>query len=198
MPAHNLKELIAWLKANADKATQGNSGVGSPSHVGGVMFQNTIGVRIPLVPFRSAGLTMQALLAGSIDIALDTPALSVPQVQGGNLKAYAVTAKSRVASLPDVPTTDEAGLPGFHYSFWHALWAPKGTPRDIVAKLNGAAVHALADPRSPASGWSTFRRTFSRPSSRRRRRSPPIRRPRSRSGGRSSRRPASRRHERQP
>jgi len=148
MPASNLKELIAWLKANADKATQGNSGVGTPSHVGGILFQNSIGTRIQLVPYRSAGLTMQGLLAGSIDIALDTPALSVPQVQAGNIKAYAVTARSRIAIAPDIPTTDEAGLPGFYFSFWHALWAPRDTPKDIIAKLNGAVVSTLADPAS--------------------------------------------------
>ena len=146
MPASNLKELIAWLKANPDKATQGNSGAGTPSHVGGILFQNSIGARIQLVPYRSAGLTMQGLLAENIDMALDTPALSVPQVRAGNLKAYAVTAKSRLAVAPDIPTTDEAGLPGFYFSFWHALWAPKGTPKDIIAKLNGAVVKGLAAP----------------------------------------------------
>ncbi len=146
MPASNLQELIAWLKANPDKATQGNSGAGTPSHVGGILFQNSIGARIQLVPYRSAGLTMQGLLAESIDMALDTPALSVPQVRAGNLKAYAVTAKSRLAVAPDIPTTDEAGLPGFYFSFWHALWAPKGTPKDAIAKLNDAVVKGLAAP----------------------------------------------------
>jgi tripartite-type tricarboxylate transporter receptor subunit TctC len=146
MPANNLKELIAWLKANANKATQGNSGIGSPSHVGGVFFQNAIGVRFQLVPYRSAGLSMQGLVAGDIDINLDTPAISLPQVQSGTIKAYAVTAKQRLATAPEIPTTDEAGLPGFHFSFWHAFWAPKGTPKDIVAKLNDAAVRALENP----------------------------------------------------
>jgi len=146
MPANNLKELIAWLKANANKATQGNSGIGSPSHVGGVFFQNAIGVRFQLVPYRSAGLSMQGLVAGDIDINLDTPAISLPQLQSGNIKAYAVTAKQRLATAPEIPTTDEAGLPGFHFSFWHAFWAPKGTPKDIVAKLNDAAVRALEEP----------------------------------------------------
>ena len=146
MPANNLKELIAWLKANANKATQGNSGIGSPSHVGGVFFQNAIGVRFQLIPYRSAGLSMQGLVAGDIDITLDTPAISLPQLQSGNIKAYAVTAKQRLATAPEIPTTDEAGLPGFHFSFWHAFWAPKGTSKDIVAKLNDAAVRALEDP----------------------------------------------------
>jgi tripartite-type tricarboxylate transporter receptor subunit TctC len=146
MPANDLRELIAWLKANADKATQGNSGIGTPSHVFGILFQNSIGVRFQLVPYRSAGLTMQGLLAGDIDIALDTPALSLPQVRNGNIKAYAVTAKTRLAAAPEIPTTDEAGLPGFYFSFWHAFWAPKGTPKEVIAKLNGAVVTALADP----------------------------------------------------
>jgi tripartite-type tricarboxylate transporter receptor subunit TctC len=146
LPANDLKELIAWLKANADKATQSNSGIGTPSHVGGILFQTAIGARFQLVPYRSAGLSMQDIVAGNIDVGLDTPAISLPQLRGGNIKAYAVTAKSRLAIAPEIPTTDEAGLPGFYFSFWHALWAPKGTPKDIVAKLNDAAVKALADP----------------------------------------------------
>jgi tripartite-type tricarboxylate transporter receptor subunit TctC len=146
MPANNLRELIAWLKANKDKASQGNSGIGTPSHVGGIMFQKAIGTSFTLVPYRSAGQSMQDLVAGNIDMLLDTPAVSMPQVRGGNIKAFAVTAKSRIAIAPDIPTIDEAGLPGFYFSFWHALWAPKGTPKDIVAKLNEAAVKALNDP----------------------------------------------------
>src|SRR6266446_5020734 len=97
MPANDLKELIAWLKANSAKASQGNSGVGTPSHVGGIFFQNAIGTRIQMVPYRSAGLSMQDLVAGNIDLTLDTPAVSMPQVRGGTIKAYAVTAKSRLA-----------------------------------------------------------------------------------------------------
>jgi tripartite-type tricarboxylate transporter receptor subunit TctC len=145
-PSNNLKELLTWLKANADKASQGNSGIGTPSHVGGIFFQNAIGTRIQMVPYRSAGLSMQDLVAGNIDVMLDTPAVSLPQVQGGTIKAFAVTTKNRLVTAPDIPTTDEAGLPGFYFSFWHALWAPKGTPKDIVARLNAAAVTALADP----------------------------------------------------
>lgn len=145
LPASNLTELITWLKANTDKASQGNSGVGTPSHVGGIFFQNAVGARWQMVPYRSAGLSMQDLVAGNIDVMLDTPAVSMPQVRSGNIKAYAVTAKNRNSVAPDVPTTDEAGLPGFYFSFWHALWAPKGTPKDIIAKLNSAAVATLAD-----------------------------------------------------
>ena len=146
MPASNLKELVAWLKANADKATMGTSGVGSPSHVAGVLMENLVGVKWQMVSYRSAGLATQDLLAGITDTQLDTPAVSLPHVQSGDLKAYAVTAKERIAVAPDIPTTDEAGLPGFYFSFWHAMWAPKGTPKPIIAKLNAAIVSALADP----------------------------------------------------
>jgi tripartite-type tricarboxylate transporter receptor subunit TctC len=146
MPADDLKGLIAWLKANADKATEGNSGIGSPSHVAGLLFQNTIGVHFQMVPYRSAGLSMQDLVAGQIDVLLDTPAVSMSQVNAGTLKAFAVTAKSRLAVVPNIPTTDEAGLPGFYFSFWHAFWAPKNTRKNVIDKLNAAVVNALADP----------------------------------------------------
>jgi tripartite-type tricarboxylate transporter receptor subunit TctC len=146
IPADDLKGLIAWLKANADKATEGNSGIGSPSHVAGILFQNTIGVHFQMVPYRSAGLSMQDLVAGQIDVLLDTPAVSMSQVNAGTLKAFAVTAKSRLAVVPNIPTTDEAGLPGFYFSFWHAFWAPKNTPKNVIDKLNAAVVNALADP----------------------------------------------------
>jgi tripartite-type tricarboxylate transporter receptor subunit TctC len=146
VPASNLGELIAWLKANANKASQGNSGIGTPSHVGGILFQNAIGVHLTMVPYRGAGQSMQDLVAGQIDVMLDTPALSLPQVRGGTIKAYAVTAKSRLDLAPEIPTTDEAGLPGFYFSFWHALWVPHGTPKEIVAELNKAVVKTLDDP----------------------------------------------------
>jgi tripartite-type tricarboxylate transporter receptor subunit TctC len=146
LPVKDLQGLIAWLKANPDKASEGNSGVGSPSHVAGILLQNTLGIRWQMVPYRSAGLSMQDLMAGSIDILLDTPAVSLPQVSAGTIKAYAVTAKSRLAVAPDIPTVDEAGLPGFYFSFWHAIWVPKNTPKPIIAKLNEAVVNALADP----------------------------------------------------
>ena len=144
LPAKDLKELIAWLKVNP--ATEGNSGIGTPSHVAGILLQNTLGIHWQMIPYRSAGLSMQDLIAGQIDILLDTPAVSLPQVNAGAIKAYAVTAKSRVAVAPDIPTVDEAGLPGFYFSFWHAIWVPKNTPKPIIAKLNEAVVAALADP----------------------------------------------------
>jgi tripartite-type tricarboxylate transporter receptor subunit TctC len=146
MPAKDLKELVAWLKANADKATMGTSGVGSPSHVAGVLMEQLVGVKWQMISYRSAGLATQDLLAGITDIQLDTPAVSLTHVRSGDLKAYAVTARERIAVAPDIPTTDEAGLPGFYFSFWHAMWAPKGTPKPIITKLNAAIVVALEDP----------------------------------------------------
>ena len=145
-PANDLKEFIAYLKARQGKISQGNSGIGTPSHVGGLLFQKAIGATFTMVPYRGAGQSLQDLVGGNLDVLLDTPALSLPQVRGGAIKAYAVAAKSRLATAPEIPTTDEAGLPGFYFSFWHALWAPKGTPRDVIAKLNEALVKTLANP----------------------------------------------------
>src|SRR5262245_39961177 len=138
IPANNLQELIAWLKANTATATQGTAGPGSASHVSGVYLQSITGVRFQFVPYRGAGPAMQDLVAGQIDIMIDQAANSIPQVRAGTIKAYAVTDKVRLAAAPDIPTVDEAGLPGMHISIWHALWMPKGTPKDIITKLNGA------------------------------------------------------------
>jgi tripartite-type tricarboxylate transporter receptor subunit TctC len=146
MPANNLKEFIAWLKANGDKTNEGHSGVGTPSHVAGLLLQQAIGTKWTMVPYRGAGEASQALLGGQIDLLLVTPAVGAAQMKAGQIKVFAVTAPKRIATSPDVPTTDEAGLPGYHFSFWHALWAPKGTPKDIVAKLNEALRKSLADP----------------------------------------------------
>jgi tripartite-type tricarboxylate transporter receptor subunit TctC len=145
-PANDLKEFIAYLKANQGKISQGNSGIGTPSHVGGLLFQKAIGATFTMVPYRGAGQSLQDLVGGSLDVLLDTPALSLPQVRGGTIKAYAVAARTRLATAPEIPTTDEAGLPGFYFSFWHALWAPKGTPKNVIATLNAAVVKTLADP----------------------------------------------------
>ncbi len=146
MPANNLKEFVAWLKANGDKANEGHSGVGTPSHVAGLLLQQAIGTKWTMVPYRGAGEASQALLAGQIDLLLVTPAVGAAQMKAGQIKVYAVTAPKRIKTAPDVPTTDEAGLPGYYFSFWHALWAPKGTPKPIIAKLNEALRKALADP----------------------------------------------------
>jgi tripartite-type tricarboxylate transporter receptor subunit TctC len=149
-PARNLKELIAWFKANADKATVGTAGPGSPSHLTAVYFQNVIGARLQLVPYRGTPQVLQDLLAGQIDLVFDQASSSLPLVRGGKVKAYAVTSKSRLASAADIPTADEAGLPGFTASIWFGLWAPRDTPQDIVAKLNRAVVDALAAPAARA------------------------------------------------
>jgi tripartite-type tricarboxylate transporter receptor subunit TctC len=146
IPANNLKELIAWIKANPDKATEGNSGVGSPSHVSGILFQKAINSPIQMIPYRSAGESTQAIVSGQIDVLLNTPAISMAQLKSGQVKVFAVTANRRLAIAPDIPTTDEAGLPGFYFTFWHAFWVPKGTPKEIVAKLNGTLRAALVDP----------------------------------------------------
>jgi tripartite-type tricarboxylate transporter receptor subunit TctC len=146
MPAKDLQELIAWLKANPGKASQGTSGVGGSSHIAGVYFQKETGTRFQMVPYRGAAPMMQDLLAGQIDLMIAFAADSVPQVRFGTIKAYAVTAPNRLPAAPDIPTVDEAGLPGFYISAWEGIWAPKRTPKDIIAKLNTAVVAALADP----------------------------------------------------
>ena len=147
VPANTLQELIAWLKANAATATQGTAGLGSGSHVSGVYFQALTGTHFQFVPYRGAAPAMQDLVAGQIDMMIDQAANSLPQVRAGSIKAYAVTAKTRLTAAPDIPTVDEAGVPGLHISTWHALWMPKGTSKDIIARLNAAVVDALADAR---------------------------------------------------
>jgi tripartite-type tricarboxylate transporter receptor subunit TctC len=146
MPANDLKGLIAWLKANPDTASAGTAGPGSPQHVGGVFFQNATGTRFRFVPYRGGVPAMQDLVAGQIDLIISDQTTSLPQVRSGNIKAYAVTGKGRLAAAPDIPTVDEAGLPGFYFSVWNALWAPKNTPKNVISKLNAAAVDALAEP----------------------------------------------------
>jgi tripartite-type tricarboxylate transporter receptor subunit TctC len=143
--ANDLRELIAWLKANPDKASAATSGVGGPSHVAGLLFQKQTGTRFQLVPYRGGGPAMQDLVAGQVDLMLMGPSLAMPQQRGGKIKIYAVTAQTRSTSAPAIPTVDEAGLPGFYVSVWHGLWAPKGTPKDIVERINAAAVAAQAD-----------------------------------------------------
>lgn len=146
IPAKDLKELIGWLKANPANLTFGTGGLGSPPHISGLSFEKMVGVHFQYVPYRGAGPAMQDVAAGHIDLMFDQASGSLPPVLGGLVRAYAVTAKTRLASAPDIPTVDEAGLPGFYVSVWHGLWAPKGTPKEIIDKLNAAAVEALADP----------------------------------------------------
>jgi len=145
MPATNLKELIAWLRAHADTSTQGTAGVGSASHVSGIYFQKDTGTSFQFVPYRGAAPAMQDLVAGQIDFMIDPAANSLPQVRIGSIKAFAVTGQHRIAAAPEIPTAMEAGMPGFHIASWQAIWAPKGTPKEIVARLNTAIVESLAD-----------------------------------------------------
>lgn len=146
MPANNLKDLIAWLKSNPDKASQGTAGTGSIGHIAGLFFQRETGTRFQFVPYRGVSPIMQDLLAGQIDLAFPVPVASMPQARAGLIKPYAVMAKSRLAIASEIPTVDEAGVPGLHLSLWQGLWAPRGTPSYAVAKLNDAVVVALADP----------------------------------------------------
>jgi tripartite-type tricarboxylate transporter receptor subunit TctC len=143
VPAKDLNELIVWLKANQDKTSAGTFAIWA--RLFGVYFQNSTGTRIQFVPYRGAAPAMQDLIAGHINLMFTQAANSLPQLHGGNIKAYAVASKTRLALAPDIPTMDEAGLPGFYLSVWHGLWAPKGTPKDVIAKLNSAVVDALAD-----------------------------------------------------
>lgn len=145
LPPNNLRELIAWLKENPDKATAGTAGVGSPHHIFGVLFQNATGTRFQFAHYRGGAPATQDLVAGQIDLSIADQATTLPQIRAGNIKVYAYTGKSRLPSLPDVPTVEEAGVPGFHTSIWNAIWAPKGTPKAITTKLNAALVDALSD-----------------------------------------------------
>jgi tripartite-type tricarboxylate transporter receptor subunit TctC len=146
MPANDLKEFIAWLKANPGKASQGTPGAGTAAHITGAFLQIQTGTQFAFVPYRGTGPAMQDLVAGQIDFMIDTPTNSLPHVRAGSIKVYAVTDRHRLNAAPEIPTVDEAGLPGFYFAFWQALWVPKGTPKEIVAKLNAAVVEALADP----------------------------------------------------
>jgi tripartite-type tricarboxylate transporter receptor subunit TctC len=146
LPAKDLKELIDWLKANQEKATIGTAGVGSGAHFSAVYFQSLIGTKVPYVAYRGTGPAIQDLVAGQIDVIIDQASNALPQVQGGRIRAYGVTDTKRLEADGSIPTVDEAGLPGYHISLWSALWVPKGTPKDIIAKLNAAAKEALADP----------------------------------------------------
>jgi tripartite-type tricarboxylate transporter receptor subunit TctC len=146
VPAKDLKELIAWIKQNGDQVTQGTAGAGSASHIAGVYFQKLTGTTFRFVPYRGAGPVMQDMLAGHIDLNFDQAANSLPQVRAGQIRAYAVTAKTRLAAAPDIPTVDEAGVPGFYIAVWHGLWAPKNTPKEVMARLIEATRAALANP----------------------------------------------------
>jgi tripartite-type tricarboxylate transporter receptor subunit TctC len=146
LPAQDLRELIAWLKANPSKVSSGTTGLGSGIHMCLVYFQNMTGTKFPLAAYRGAAPLMQDLLAGQIDLSCPEAGQTLPQYRAGSIKAYAVLTQQRWFAAPDVPTIDEAGVPGLHFPFWHGMWAPKGTPPDTIAKLNAAVVDSLADP----------------------------------------------------
>jgi tripartite-type tricarboxylate transporter receptor subunit TctC len=144
-PPDDLKSLVAWLKANPGR-TVGNAGQGSITHVAGLVFQNSIAANLQFVPYRGTGPAMQDLVAGQIDMMIADPITSLPQARGGTIKIYGVAAETRLSGAPDVPTVDQAGLPGFHMSLWHGLWVPKGTPKPVIDRLHAAVLDALGDP----------------------------------------------------
>ncbi len=146
VPANDLKELIAWVTANQAKASIGTAGAGSPAHISGVYFQKITGTHPQIVHYRGAGPSMLDLIAGHINMEFDQAANALPQVRAGKVRAYAVTAKTRLLAAPEIPTVDEAGLPEFYMAVWHGIWVPRGTPQAVIARLNAAIVEALADP----------------------------------------------------
>jgi tripartite-type tricarboxylate transporter receptor subunit TctC len=146
LPADDLKGLIAWLKANPDKASVGIAGVGATGHLTGISFQKETGTRFEFVPYRGNGPAMQDLLAEQIDFMIEPSSNFKALLAAGSVKPFAVTGKARLSSSPDIPTVDEAGLPGFFASLWYGLWAPQGTAKEIIAKLNATMTQILADP----------------------------------------------------
>jgi tripartite-type tricarboxylate transporter receptor subunit TctC len=144
-PAKDLKELITYVKANKDKVNYANAGLGAASHLCGMLFMTAIQTDFTTIPYKGTGPAMNDLLGGQVDFMCDQTTNTTSQIKGGKIKVYGVTTKKRVASLPDVPTMHEAGLPNFEVSVWHGLYAPKGTPKDIVDKLSKAMQEALSD-----------------------------------------------------
>jgi tripartite-type tricarboxylate transporter receptor subunit TctC len=145
-PAKDFKELLAYVKANKEKVTYANAGVGSASHLCGMLFMTAIGTDLTTVPYKGTGPAMNDLLGGQVDFMCDQTTNTTSQIKGGKIKAYGVTTKTRLATMPDLPTLNEAGLPGFEVAVWHAMYAPKGTPKPIIDKLSGALQVALKDP----------------------------------------------------
>ena len=145
MPARDLKQLVAWLKENPDKASQGHAGIGGVGHVTGISFQRETNTRFQSVPYRGGGPALQDLLAGHIDLEMEPASNFLQQIASGNLTAYAVAAKTRLAVAPSIPTVDEAGLPGFYRSVWIGLWLPKGAQREVISILNAAVQAVLAE-----------------------------------------------------
>ncbi len=145
VPAQNLKELVQWIKTNQGKIQIGTGGIGSSSHIGGLYFLNRVGVKMDFVPYRGGAPAVQALLAGEIDLYMTQISGAIEQVRAGKLRAYMVTTSKRQAAAPEIPTTDEAGMPGLYTTVWHGIWVPKGTSADAKFKLNAAIVDTLAD-----------------------------------------------------
>ncbi len=146
VPAHDLRGYIEWLKENPDKASMATVGIGSPGHLLGFLLQKQIGLRFTLVPYRGAGPAVQDVVAGHIDMTFANTATALPFARAGSTKAFGVTSLKRITAAPEIPTMDEEGLRGFSFSLWAALFAPHETPRDIIKKLNNAAVETLNDP----------------------------------------------------
>ena len=138
LPPNNLMEMVDWLKANQDKVAMATAGVGTGGHFGAVLLQNLTHTEFPLVHYRGGGPALQDMIAGHVDLQTNQAAVFLPQLREGTIKVYAVLAEHRLPLAPDIPTADEAGLPGFHVSNWNGFWAPKGTPKDVIAKLNAA------------------------------------------------------------
>jgi tripartite-type tricarboxylate transporter receptor subunit TctC len=146
LPADDLKGLIGYLKANPDKASVGIAGVGATGHLTGISFQKETGTKFQFVPYRGNAPAMQDLLAGQIDFMIEPSSNFKSLVAAGSIKPFAITGRTRLPSSPDIPTADEAELPGFFASLWYGLWVPKDTPKDIIARLNATMVQILADP----------------------------------------------------
>ncbi len=144
LPAGNLKELIAWMKANPDKINYVNQN--AAANVTGVMFEKLTGQKFRYIPYRGAGPAMTDLVSGQVDLLVVQGAVALPQIRGGKIKAIANLSPQRSASMSDIPTSDEGGVPGLYMSGWFGFFAPKGTPKDVIATLNSAMVQALAEP----------------------------------------------------
>jgi tripartite-type tricarboxylate transporter receptor subunit TctC len=144
LPADDLKSLVAWMKANPGKITFVNQNAAAA--VTGILFERATGQKVQFIPYRGAGPAMTDLISGQVDLLVVQAAVALPQVQAGTIKAIANLSPQRSAALPNIPTSDEGGVSGLYMSGWFGLFAPRGTPKDIVAKLNGAMVEALADP----------------------------------------------------
>ncbi|MGJ4931933.1 tripartite tricarboxylate transporter substrate binding protein BugD [Bradyrhizobium sp. HKCCYLS2038] len=145
VPANSLTEFLAWLKSQPNPASAGTAGNGSGSHIAGLYLQQITGIKLQFVPYRGTGPAMNDLVGGQIDLIVDQTSNAINQVRAGMIRAYAVTDSKRLDSAPEIPTTDEAGLSGFHMTLWSGLWLPKGAPKEIVETLNAAAVAALND-----------------------------------------------------